>query len=187
MTDTNATTSFKSEVEKVGESGAQAVFFAGGTGTGTVALWKQLHSADPKLLLLGSSDMVNSEFTSEIGAGAGGEHVSDHADPPRGSLSAPGRPRCSRPTAGSSASEGNAYALYGYEAMSVALRVDPRGGPARERPPDGGQPVLRDAEPRFGARPLFGRSRTAKRPSRAMASDRVQDGRAVFYRELTVR
>ena len=75
MTDTNATTSFSSEVEKVGESGAQAVFFAGGTGTGTVALWKQLHGADPKLLLLGSSDMVNSSFTSAIGAAAASTYL----------------------------------------------------------------------------------------------------------------
>ena len=55
MTHTSATTSFASEVQKVAASGAQAVFFAGGTGTGTAALWKRLHSADPKLLLLGSS------------------------------------------------------------------------------------------------------------------------------------
>ena len=34
MIHTNATTSFKSEVAKVAESGAQAVFFAGGTGPG---------------------------------------------------------------------------------------------------------------------------------------------------------
>ncbi len=58
--DTTATTSFAGEVAKVAESGAQAVFFAGGTTPEIVSLWKQLHSADPRLWLLGSSTMVNS-------------------------------------------------------------------------------------------------------------------------------
>jgi branched-chain amino acid transport system substrate-binding protein len=120
MTDTNASTSFKGEVEKVGESGAQAVFFAGGTGTGTVALWKQLHSADPKLLLLGSSDMVNSEFTSEIGAQVAANTYlttpilpTSLYPPPAAQVLARYRQRFG--------GEGGAYALYGYEAMSVVL------------------------------------------------------------------
>ena len=63
-------TLFTGEVEKIAESGAQAVFFAGGSGAGTVALWRQLHSADPRLLLLGSSAMASESFTSQIGAAA---------------------------------------------------------------------------------------------------------------------
>ena len=49
----------RSEAKKIAESGAQAVFFAGGTEPGAVALWKEMHSADPRLWLLGSSTMVN--------------------------------------------------------------------------------------------------------------------------------
>ena len=66
---------FTGEVEKIVQSGAQAVFFAGGTGAGTVALWRQLHSADPHLLLLGSSTMVNESFTSQIGAAAASTYL----------------------------------------------------------------------------------------------------------------
>jgi branched-chain amino acid transport system substrate-binding protein len=120
MTDTNASTSFKGEVEKVGESSAQAVFFAGGTGTGTVALWRQLHSADPKLLLLGSSDMVNSEFTSEIGAQVAANTYLTTPILPTSLYPPPAAQvlvRYRRRFGG----EGGAYALYGYEAMSVVL------------------------------------------------------------------
>jgi branched-chain amino acid transport system substrate-binding protein len=63
---------FTGAVEKIARSGAQAVFLAGGTGAGTVALWRQLHSAAPHLLLLGSSTMVNESFTAQIGPAAGG-------------------------------------------------------------------------------------------------------------------
>jgi branched-chain amino acid transport system substrate-binding protein len=120
MTDTNASTSFKGEVEKVGESGAQVLFFAGGTGTGTVALWRQLHSADPKLLLLGSSDMVNSEFTSEIGAQVAANTYLTTPILPTSLYPPPAAQvlvRYRRRFGG----EGGAYALYGYEAMSVVL------------------------------------------------------------------
>jgi branched-chain amino acid transport system substrate-binding protein len=184
MTDTNAATSFKSEAEKVAESGAQAVFFAGGTGTGTVALWKQLHGADPKLLLLGSSDMVNSTFTSEIGAAAAANTYlttpilpADRYPAPAAEVLAAYRRRFG--------GEPDAYALYGYEAMSVALqsiRAAALHGNDRQTVVDeffatknrdsvlGRYSVLADGETtlsRYGA-------------------DRVQDGRAVFYRELNV-
>ena len=49
---------FTGEVEKIVASGAQAVFFAGGPGEGTAALLRELHSADPSLLLLGPSTLV---------------------------------------------------------------------------------------------------------------------------------
>ena len=62
--DTTATTNFTGEAAKIAAVGAEAVFFAGGTtAEGAVALWKQLHSADPRLWLLGSSTMVNATFT----------------------------------------------------------------------------------------------------------------------------
>ena len=50
-----AESNFAGEVEKILASHAQAVFLAGGAGPGAVALWRRLHSADPHLLLLGSS------------------------------------------------------------------------------------------------------------------------------------
>ncbi len=184
MIDTNASTSFKGEVEKVAGSGAQATFFAGGTGTGTVALWKQLHSADPQLMLLGSNDMLNSTFTSEIGVAAASTY-----------LTTPILPADLYPHAAADVlaeyrlhfgSEGNAYALYGYEAMSAALAAIRSAGPRgndRQTVVDqffaikqresvlGRYSIEPDGEPtlsRYGA-------------------DRVQDGRAIFYKVLNVR
>lgn len=110
---------FTGAVEKVVHSGAQAVFFAGGTGAGTVALWRQLHSAAPHLLLLGSSTMVNESFTAQLGAAAANTYLTTpvlatYQYPPAAArvLSAYRRHFGSEP---------GPNALYGYEAMSVVL------------------------------------------------------------------
>ena len=104
---------------KVVHSGAQAVFFAGGTGAGTVALWRQLHSAAPHLLLLGSSTMVNESFTAQIGPAAASTYLTtpvlatnDYPPTAARVLSAYRRHFGSEP---------GPNALYGYEAMSVVL------------------------------------------------------------------
>jgi branched-chain amino acid transport system substrate-binding protein len=55
--DTTASTEFAGEAKKVSESGAQAVFFSGLPDAGAVALWQQLHAANPHLRLLGSSSL----------------------------------------------------------------------------------------------------------------------------------
>jgi branched-chain amino acid transport system substrate-binding protein len=184
MTDTNATASFKSEVEKVTESGAQAVFFAGGTGTGTVALWKQLHSADPKLLLLGSSDMINSVFTSEIGEAGASTYLTtpilpvDRYPPPAAQVLAEYRRRFG--------GEGNAYALYGYEAMSVALAsVRNAGLRGNDR-----QTVVNEFFATKNRDSVLGRYSVEADGETTLSrygADRVQDGVALFYRELNVR
>jgi branched-chain amino acid transport system substrate-binding protein len=185
MTDTNATTSFKSEVEKIGESGAQAVFFAGGTGTGTVSLWKQLHSADPQLLLLGSSDMVNSGFTAEIGAGAGARTYlttpilpADRYPAPAAAVLAAYRRHFGE--------EGNAYALYGYEAMSVALASIRKAGlRGNDR-----QTVVNEFFATKDRDSVLGRYSVEANGETTLSrygADRVEAGRPVFYRELTVR
>jgi branched-chain amino acid transport system substrate-binding protein len=112
---------FTGAVEKVVHSGAQAVFFAGGTGAGTVALWRQLHSAAPHLLLLGSSTMVNESFTAQIGAAAASTYLTTpvlatYQYPPAAArvLSSYRRHFGSEP---------GPNALYGYEAMSVVLEA----------------------------------------------------------------
>jgi branched-chain amino acid transport system substrate-binding protein len=184
MTHTTATTSFSSEVTKVGESGAQAVFFAGGTGTGTVALWQQLHSADPKLLLLGSSDMVNSSFTSEIGEAAASTY-----------LTTPILPVSQYPHAAAVVlgtyrrrfgSEGGAYALYGYEAMSVALlAIREAGLRGNDR-----QTVVNRFFATKNRESVLGRYSIEADGESTLSPygvDKVQDGRAVFYKALSVR
>jgi branched-chain amino acid transport system substrate-binding protein len=117
---TSTGTVFAGAVEKIVHSGAQAVFLAGGSGPGTVALWRQLHSADPHLLLLGSSTMVNESFTAQIGAAAA---ASTYLTTPV--LATSQYPRAAERVLSAYrrhfGSEPGPSALYGYEAMSVVL------------------------------------------------------------------
>jgi branched-chain amino acid transport system substrate-binding protein len=114
--------SFTGEVEKIVESGAQAVFLAGGAGAGTVELFKQLHAANPRLLLLGPSTMVNDSFASEIGPAGSSVFLTSPV------LALRLYPRSAqrvisdfqRSFAGVQPSP---YALYGYEAMNAVLRA----------------------------------------------------------------
>jgi branched-chain amino acid transport system substrate-binding protein len=185
MIHTNATTSFQSEVAKVAESGAQAVFFAGGTGPGTVALWKQLHSADPKLLLLGSSDMVNSEFTSEIGSEAAGSTYlttpilpTSLYPPPAAQVLARYRRRFG--------AEGGAYALYGYEAMSVALLAIRNAGVRGNNR----QAVVDQFFAIRNRDSVIGRYSIEPDGETTLSRygvDTVKDGQATFYKVLNVR
>jgi len=117
--DVKGSTSFTGEVEKISNSGAQAVFFAGAGGSGTVALWRQLHSADPHLLLLGSSAIANESFTSQLGAAAASTYITTPVLP--ASLYPPPAARVLADYRRHFAGEAGPYALYGYEAMSVVL------------------------------------------------------------------
>ncbi len=181
--DMTATTSFSGEVAKVGESGAQAVFFAGGTGASTVALWRALHSAVPKLLLLGSSDMVNPSFASAIGQAAASTYLTTPILPSRSYPRAAARVlEAYRERFGSG---GGPYALYGYEAMSVALlAVREAGARGNDR-----QTVInrffaiRDRESVLGR---YSMQADGESTSSRYGVDRVENGRAVFYRVLSV-
>jgi branched-chain amino acid transport system substrate-binding protein len=184
MTATTASTSFSGEVGKVAESGAQAVFFAGGTGTGTVALWRQLHSADSRLLLLGSSDMVNSSFASEIGEAAASTYLTTPILPanlyPRPAAEVLQTYR--RQFGG----DPNTYALYGYEAMSVALlaiREAALRGNDRQTV-IGRFFAIRDRESVLGR---YSMQADGESTSSRYGVDRVENGRAVFYKVLNVR
>jgi len=123
---TSTATVFTGAVEKIVQSGAQAVFFAGGAGPGTVALWQQLHSADPRLLLLGSSPMVSESFAAQVGAAAGSTYLTTPVlaveDYP------PSATRVLSDYRRHFGGDPGPYALYGYEAMSVVLDTIRRAG-----------------------------------------------------------
>jgi len=110
---------FTGEVEKILESHAQAVFFAGGEGKGTAALWRDLYQAEPGLLLLGSSALANESFTSQIGAAGAQTYLTTPVLPNR--LYPPSAQRVLSDYRATFGAEGGAYALYGYEAMTVVL------------------------------------------------------------------
>ncbi len=117
---------YTGEIEKIEHSGADAVFFAGGAGEGTVALWRALHAADPGLLLLGSNSLAVEPFTSAIGAAAARTYLTtpilalgDYLPSASRVLDAVRQKFGGRP---------GAYALYGYEAMNVVLDAIRRAG-----------------------------------------------------------
>ncbi len=182
--DTTATTSFTGEAAKVAESGAEAVFFAGGTEEGAVALWKQLYSADPHLWLLGSSTMVNATFTAEVGAGADARTllttpvlpVSYYPASARGVLDGYRRQFHEQP---------EAYALFGYEAMHDTLQAIRRAG---KRGND--RQAVIDALFAAGEHDsVIGRYAIEPEGETTLSSygvDRVSGGAPVFWRVLNV-
>lgn len=117
--DTTAGTVFTNEVQKVQESGAQAVFFAGGTGAGAVALWQQLHGAEPHLKLLGASTMVNARFATQIGAAGSSTYLTTPVLD--SSLYPPAAARMLSEYRRHFVGEAGPYALYGFEAMNIVL------------------------------------------------------------------
>ena len=176
-------TTFPGAVEKVRSTGAQAVFFAGGANPGTVALWRALSAANPALLLLGTSSLVSEEFTSAIGSAGGRTYMttpvlSSRAYPPAAArtLSAYRKQFGGEP---------GPYALYGYEAMSVVLAaIRSAGSRGNNR-----QVVIerffqtRDRDSVLGR---YSMQPNGEPTLTRYGVDRVQRGRAVFYRALDV-
>jgi branched-chain amino acid transport system substrate-binding protein len=123
---TTAGSEFSGEVHKVAGSGAQAVFFSGGTSAGVVSLWQQLHAADPHLLLLGPNTMLNASFATRIGSAGASTYITTPILPAAAypasaqRLFADYRVRFHEPA--------TPEALYGYEAMSVVLDAIRRAG-----------------------------------------------------------
>ncbi len=175
---------YTGEIEKIVESGAQAVFLAGGDGPGVAALWRALHSADPHLLLLGTSSMVSEAFTSKIGSAAASTYLTTPI------LASNLYPRSAQRVLDDYrrvfGGEAGPYALYGYEAMSVVLAaIRAAGDHGNDR-----QAVI----DRFFAtrnRPsVLGRysmQASGETTLSRFGVDRVRGGQAVFYRALTVQ
>jgi branched-chain amino acid transport system substrate-binding protein len=177
--------SFTGEVEKIVESGAQAVFLAGSAGAGTVTLFKQLHAANPRLLLLGPRTMVSDSLASEIGAAASRTFLTTPL------LALRLYPHSAQRVISDfqrnfPGVEAGPYALYGYEAMNTVLQaIRSAGSRGNDR-----QAVIE----RFFA---------ATHPDSALGPysieadgettlsqygvDRIVNGRPVFYRSVSVR
>jgi branched-chain amino acid transport system substrate-binding protein len=174
---------FTGEVEKIVESRAQAVFFAGGTGAGTVALWRELHSADPRLLLLGSSTLDSESFTSQIGPAASSTYLTTPALAP--ALYPPAAQRVLSDYRRQFGVEGGPYALYGYEAMSVVLEaIRSAGARGNDR-----QVVIDRFFATRNRDSVIGRYSIEPNGETTLSRygvDRVVDGRPVFYRAIDV-
>jgi branched-chain amino acid transport system substrate-binding protein len=174
---------YKGEIEKITESGAQAVFFSGEGAAGTAALWRGLHSADPQLLLLGSSALASEAFTAKIGAAAQKTY-----------LSTPMLPTSQYPASAQQVlshyqrqfgGEASAYVLYGYEAMTVVLDAIRNSGPhGNDR-----ETVIKRFFATRNRESVLGRYSIEADGETTLSRygvDRVSDGRPVFYRAIEV-
>jgi len=180
---TSAGSVFTGEVEKVAASGAQAVFFAGSGGPGAAALWRALHEADSRLMLLGSSEMVDDGFAARLGAAAASAYLTtpilslDSYPPAAARVLADYRRRFGR--------AGGAYALYGYEAMSAVLDAIRRAG---ERGNDRRAVIdsFFAARSRGSVLGRFSIRPDGEADVSRYGVDRVVGGRATFYRALAL-
>jgi branched-chain amino acid transport system substrate-binding protein len=174
---------FSGEVQRIVASGAQALFLAGGSGPGTVALWRELHSADPSLLLLGSSSMASESFTAAIGAASASTYLSTPVLAPGAYPAAAARMLDSyrRHFGG----DPGPYALYGYEAMSVVLAaIRAAGGRGNDR-----QAVIRRFFAVKDRDSVLGRYSMAPDGEPTLSRygvDRVLGGRPVFWRTIEI-
>ena len=175
---------YAGEAEKIARSKPDAVFFAGGVQTGTAALWRALHRADPKLLLLGTSALEEPAFTGAIAAADSQTYLTtsilplaDYPPPAARMLADYRRQFGGRP---------GPYALYGYEAMSVVLDAIRR---AAERGNDRETVIDRffQTKDRHSVLGTYSVLASGETTLSRYGVDRVSDGRAVFYRAFDVR
>lgn len=175
---------YAGEAEKVTRARPDAVFFAGGATPGSAALWRALHRADPKLLLLGSTSLDTPAFTGAIGSAASQTYLTTPILP-----LAEYPPQAARVLADYRRHFGGRpgpYALYGYEAMSVVLDAIRRAG---DRGNDR-QVVIDRFFKTAGRRSVLGTYSVLPSGDTTLSRygvERVSGGRAVFYRAFDVR
>jgi branched-chain amino acid transport system substrate-binding protein len=116
---TSAGALYTEAIHKILASDAQALFMVSEGGPGAAALWRQLHSADPRLKLLGSSTMATEAFASQLGPAAAVAYLTTPLLAPRMyPRSARHVLEAYRQTFGR---EAGPEVLYGYEAMNLVL------------------------------------------------------------------
>jgi branched-chain amino acid transport system substrate-binding protein len=177
-------TVFTGEVEKIEHSGADAVFFAGGPGAGTVALWRALHEADPTLTLLGSSSLSGESFSSAIGAAAAHTFITT----PTLALSdyPPSAQHLLAQYRTQFGGQPGAWALYGFEAMSVVLDAIRRAG-ARGNDRQSVIDAFFASPPRNSVLGRYSFEADGEPTFAHYGVDRVAGGIAQFYRAIQVR
>jgi branched-chain amino acid transport system substrate-binding protein len=117
---------YTSEAEKVAESGAEAVFYAGGGTGGAADLWRALHAAAPHLMLLAGATAAVEPFTGELGEAGPSTYIATPILP--AALYPPAGKRVLAEYTRVFGTPGNGYALYGYEAMTLVLGAIRRAG-----------------------------------------------------------
>jgi branched-chain amino acid transport system substrate-binding protein len=170
---------FKGEVAKILEGGAQAVFVSATATAQAAQLFRELHSAAPRLSLLASSGMLNPVFTSSLGSAEAQTTVASPLLPAHSyPASAQQVLRHYRRQFGEAAEP---YALYGYEAMSavlVAIRTAGSHGDDRQAVID----RLLSMRDRRSVLGVYSMRPSGEATFSTYAIDRIAHGRPVFWR-----
>ena len=174
---------FSGEIEKIVRAQPDAVLYTGASIPAAVTMWQELRAADRSVMLLGSSALADETFASQL-------------DDPSGTyLTTPalavGRypAQAARVLAGYRSRFGGhpgAWALYGYEAMSVvldAIRAAGRRGNDR-RAIIARLMHTRERSSALGTYSIEADGETTLSP---YGVDRVAHGRLVFYRDFPTR
>lgn len=125
---------YRSLADDVVKESPDCVFFGGTTQDNAVQLWRDLHAADPQLKLFGADGIAETAFTSKIGSSA--ERVTYLTSPtlaPR--FYPPAGQRFFREYRKTFGKAPEPYAIFGYEAMNLALeaiRAAPLEGDRRQ-------------------------------------------------------
>ena len=137
--------------QKMKSSGADCMFFGGITAEqGASSCSRTSTPPTRRIKLFGPDGVAESAFTTKLGSD--GRRSRPTSPTRRWTRSCTRRPRrtSSRPTSRSSARTPEPYAIYGYEAMKVALLADPERRRQGQRPPGRHRRVLQDQGPRLG-------------------------------------
>ena len=175
---------FTGEVAKIAKSGAEAVFVSATATSEAAELWRELHAAAPRLALLASATMLNSVFTSRLGAAESSTFI--------------GSPVLARrlyPASGQAVlgeyekrfgAVAEPYVLYGYEAMSVVLAAIRAAGSDG----DGRQAVIDKffaTHERQSVLGVYSMQPSGETTLSSFAIDRIVNGTPVFWRAFDTK
>jgi branched-chain amino acid transport system substrate-binding protein len=118
---------YRALAQKIKASGADAFFFGGITASNGVQLYKDVYAANPTIKMFGPDGVAETSFTSKLPAGAQKNTyvtvatVDPKSYPPEGQ-------KFFKDFKAKYGREPEPYAIYGYEAMSLALDAMKRAG-----------------------------------------------------------
>ena len=110
---------FRSLAGKITAAGADCMFFGGITQNKGVQLWKDVYSADKNIKLFGPDGVAESAFSEEIGASEKNTFITNPTLDPK--LYPPAAQDFFKTYKEKYGKDPEPYAIYGYEAMKVAL------------------------------------------------------------------
>lgn len=171
------TTDPASVVAKLKATGADAVLFAGDPSTTAISIWRAVAAAAPSAKLFATSELATSTFLQAIGTAEKHTYVTSPALPMR-LYPSPAR-RFAHDYEAVFHTPADAYALYGYEAVSATLAaIRSAGTHGTDR-----TAVRRAYFATQNRESVLGRYSVTRRGDTTLstfAADRVRDGRLVF-------